>query len=150
MERNKLKNDNKSVSSSINFGTKKKSTQDQYITLKVGMGENQKMIKTSSIILSHAGKNSKISKIGTTEFHMFTSMDSMESKNSSKQNGGIYIDRDPETFEILINYLRNEKKYFPKFRHRRERELFRQELEFWEISYDQEKWSKEDSEYPVE
>ena len=51
---------------------------------------------------------------------------------------------------MLINFLRNEKKYFPKFRHRRERELFRQELEFWEINYDFEKWNREDNEYPVE
>jgi hypothetical protein len=52
-------------------------------------------------------------------------MDSHESKNSITKNGGIFIDRDPKTFEIMINYLRNEKKSFPKFRHRRERELFR-------------------------
>ena len=52
IERNKLKLDSKSVSSSINFGSKKKSSQqDQYITLKVGIGENQKTIKISSMIL---------------------------------------------------------------------------------------------------
>lgn len=127
MERNKLKLETKvSVSSSSNFGGRKKSTQnDQYVTLKVGMGENQKIIKTSPMILGQAGKNSRMAKIGANDFQLFSSMDSLESKSSANKNGGIYIDRDPETFEIMINFLRNEKKYFPKFRHRRERELFR-------------------------
>ena len=49
----------------------------------------------------------------------------------------------------MINYLRNEKKEYPKFIHRRERDQFRQELEYWEIAYNQDKWNLQDHLYPV-
>ena len=65
------------------------------------------------------------------------------------KDNSIYLDRDPVIFEIIINYLRNDKKEYPKFIHRRERDQFRQELEYWEIAYNQDKWNLQDHLYPV-
>ena len=96
-------------------------------------------------MLLNCGKNSKLYKQSQND--QFQSGDSRGTTKT--KDTAIYLDRDPVIFEIIINYLRNDKKEFPKFIHRRERELFRQELEYWEIAYNQEKWNQEDHLYPV-
>lgn len=82
-------------------------------------------------MLLNAGRNSKLYKQSQSD--QFQTSDSRETKKT--KDNSIYLDRDPVIFEIIINYLRNDKKEFPKFIHRREREQFRQELEYWEIAY---------------
>lgn len=50
-----------------------------------------------------------------------------------QENGKIFIDRDGETFQQVVNYLRNNKADLPKFVSMKERKSFFQELEFWHI-----------------
>ena len=45
----------------------------------------------------------------------------------------IFIDRDGKVFELLINYLRNEGRVFPKFTNDHDLKMFVAELEFWQI-----------------
>ena len=46
---------------------------------------------------------------------------------------GIFIDRDPEIFRYLINYLRNERKQKIEFDSKEKKSLFEAELEYWQI-----------------
>ena len=45
----------------------------------------------------------------------------------------VFIDRDGETFEFLINYLRNERKVFPEFEDKNMENHFYKELLYWGI-----------------
>lgn len=55
---------------------------------------------------------------------------------SVKQDGKIFLDRDGETFLSLVNYLRNNRKVFPKFVSKDEEQMFTKELEFWDMKED--------------
>ena len=51
---------------------------------------------------------------------------------------------------MVINYLRNSMLSFPQFIHRRERDLFKQELEFWAIDFNKVAWQHDEKNYKVE
>ena len=62
---------------------------------------------------------------------MFMSGD--QYKPMKREDGKIFIDRDGEIFQQVVNYLRNGKAELPEFYSMKERKAFFQELEFWHI-----------------
>lgn len=48
----------------------------------------------------------------------------------------VFLDRDGKTFEIMLNYLRYDRKLWPDFRSEGEQKLLQQELLFWGIRDD--------------
>ena len=48
----------------------------------------------------------------------------------------VFLDRDGKTFEIMLNYLRYDRKLWPDFRSEVEQKLLQQELLFWGIRDD--------------
>ena len=54
--------------------------------------------------------------------------------NLKKIDGKVFIDRDPETFKMLINYLRNNLVVPPPLKHQNDRIQLNQELEFWGLN----------------
>ena len=55
------------------------------------------------------------------------------------KSGKVYIDRDGNTFLLLVNYLRNERKSIPMFETFTQYCFFEKELEFWGMKYDLER-----------
>ena len=51
-----------------------------------------------------------------------------------ERNGMIFLDRDPETFEFMINYLRNEREIYPVFTDPIQGQMFEKELDFWGVT----------------
>mmetsp|Transcript_36008 Transcript_36008/g.55313 ORF Transcript_36008/g.55313 Transcript_36008/m.55313 type:complete len:96 (+) Transcript_36008:428-715(+) len=45
----------------------------------------------------------------------------------------VCLDRDPKSFEAMVNYLRNKRLEYPKFEDYAEKELFNKELDHWGI-----------------
>jgi len=45
----------------------------------------------------------------------------------------VFLDRDGVTFEILVNYLRNDRKVFPEFTEKNASNMFHKELQYWGI-----------------
>jgi hypothetical protein len=90
------------------------------------------------ILKEQAGENSKL-------WHLvqFKLMENEDMK-------AIEIDMNSEKLGMLFSFLCNKKANFGKFRHRRERECFREELEFWQVPFNKQEWAKEDEFYPVE
>jgi hypothetical protein len=58
------------------------------------------------------------------------------------ENGNVFLDRDGATFLSLINYLRNNRKDFPKFDSVEDENLFINELEFWDFKKDLKNFKK--------
>mmetsp|Transcript_24349 Transcript_24349/g.37690 ORF Transcript_24349/g.37690 Transcript_24349/m.37690 type:complete len:139 (+) Transcript_24349:684-1100(+) len=52
------------------------------------------------------------------------------------QEGPIFLERDGTTFKELLNYLHRDRLNLPMFSTAEELELFRKELEFWELYED--------------
>ena len=50
-----------------------------------------------------------------------------------KIDGEIFIDWDGKTFELLLNYLRNERLIFPEFKDENMQRSFFMELYYWDI-----------------
>lgn len=48
----------------------------------------------------------------------------------------VFIDRDGKTFELLINYLRNDRDVFPEFVDKNTQNMFMKELHYWGIEND--------------
>ena len=46
----------------------------------------------------------------------------------------IFLDRDPKTFEMMLNYLRHERKYIPKKVDEESIRLFELELKHWGVA----------------
>ena len=63
----------------------------------------------------------------------FDSNNISNNTNFNLHNGRIFIDRDGPTFLNVINYLRNGT--FPSFKTDKEKLLFDDELDFWQIPY---------------
>lgn len=59
------------------------------------------------------------------------------------ENGHVFLDRDGATFLSLINYLRNNRKDFPKFDSAEDENLFINELEFWDFKKDLKNYRKQ-------
>ena len=57
--------------------------------------------------------------------------------------GHVFLDRDGATFLSLINYLRNNRKDFPKFDSIEDENLFMSELEFWNFTKDLKEYKKQ-------
>jgi hypothetical protein len=55
----------------------------------------------------------------------------------------VFLDRDGKTFEILLNYLRNDRKIFPDFKEKHEENLFFKELHFWNIDEEHRAWQEQ-------
>ena len=53
-----------------------------------------------------------------------------------KINDEVFIDRDGKTFEMLINYLRNDRDVFPEFVDKNSQNMFMKELHYWGIEND--------------
>ena len=53
-----------------------------------------------------------------------------------KINDEVFIDRDGKTFEMLINYLRNDRDVFPEFVDKNTQNMFMKELHYWGIEND--------------
>lgn len=49
------------------------------------------------------------------------------------EDGSVFIDRDGETFLLVIQYLRDGKRTLPEFRSDREYKMFLRELDYWKI-----------------
>ena len=49
------------------------------------------------------------------------------------EEGEVFLDRDPKTFEMLINYLRSDCRIFPAFETKNEQNMFINELFHWGI-----------------
>ena len=49
-----------------------------------------------------------------------------------RRDGKIFIDRDPEMFKLLVQFLRNDRK-FVELDSKHENELFKNELDYWNI-----------------
>lgn len=62
---------------------------------------------------------------------MFSANDQF--KPMVQEDGKIFLDRNGEVFQHVIDYLRDGKKELPEFRNMRERKQFFKELEFWHI-----------------
>lgn len=50
-----------------------------------------------------------------------------------KVDDEVFLDRDGDTFETLVNYLRNDRKVFPEFTEKNAQNMFYKELQFWGI-----------------
>lgn len=52
----------------------------------------------------------------------------------------IFLDRDGEAFETLVNYLRNDRKVFPEFSDKNSENMFYKELNYWGIDSEHREW----------
>lgn len=52
------------------------------------------------------------------------------------EDGVVFVDRDAYYFEMMVNYLRNYRRFWPQFRSPIEQRMFEQELQFWGIRDD--------------
>jgi hypothetical protein len=52
----------------------------------------------------------------------------------------VFLDRDGRTFESLINYLRTDRRVFPKFDDPERENLFYKELNYWGIDREHKGW----------
>ena len=59
---------------------------------------------------------------------MFSDMHELKTINDE-----VFLDRDGKTFEILINYLRNERRLFPEFNDKNQEKHFFKEMHYWGI-----------------
>lgn len=50
-----------------------------------------------------------------------------------KVDDEVFLDRDGVTFELLVNYLRNDRKVFPEFTDKNAQNMFFKELQHWDI-----------------
>ena len=50
-----------------------------------------------------------------------------------KINEEVFLDRDGQAFQTLVNYLRNERRVFPEFPDKKSEKNFFKELHFWGI-----------------
>ena len=48
-------------------------------------------------------------------------------------DGKVFLDRDGDTFKMVINYLRNDQELIPEFDTKNQEVMFFKELQFWEI-----------------
>ena len=52
----------------------------------------------------------------------------------------IFLDRDGSAFEMLVNYLRNDRKVFPEFNDKNSENMFYKELHYWGIDKEHKEW----------
>ena len=58
------------------------------------------------------------------------------------EEGEVFLDRDPKTFEMLINYLRSDCRIFPAFETKNEQNMFINELFHWGIDPHNRGWQE--------
>lgn len=90
--------------------------------IKMNLGGTKNMASTRRVLCSI--KDSALEK-------MFSGLHQLK-----KTNDHVFIDRDAYYFEMLINYLRNNRRLWPEFRSDGEQRAFEQELAFWGIRDD--------------
>lgn len=54
----------------------------------------------------------------------------------------VFLDRDPKTFDILINYLRSDCRIFPAFENTNDQNMFINELYHWGIDPHNKGWQE--------
>ena len=54
----------------------------------------------------------------------------------------IFLDRDGQAFETLVNYLRNDRKVFPEFNDKNSENMFYKELNYWGIDAEHRDWQE--------
>jgi hypothetical protein len=52
----------------------------------------------------------------------------------------VFLDRDGQTFETLVNYLRNDRKVFPEFTDKNSENMFYKEINYWGIDQHMKTW----------
>jgi hypothetical protein len=52
----------------------------------------------------------------------------------------VFLDRDGQTFETLVNYLRNDRKVFPEFTDKNSENMFYKEINYWGIDAHMKQW----------
>lgn len=60
-----------------------------------------------------------------------------------KVNEEVFLDRDGETFETLVNYLRNDRKVFPEFSDKNSENMFYKEMHYWGIDQHMKNWQEQ-------
>jgi len=55
-------------------------------------------------------------------------------------NGDVFLDRDPRTFEKFVNYLRTDCRIFPTFETMNDQHMFINELHHWGIDPHNRDW----------
>ena len=55
----------------------------------------------------------------------------------------VFLDRDGQTFETLVNYLRNDRKVFPEFTDKNSENMFYKEINYWGIDQHMKTWQEE-------
>ena len=65
---------------------------------------------------------------GSTLAKLFSDMHELK-----KVDEEVFLDRDGQTFETLVNYLRNDRKVFPEFNDKNAENMFYKELHYWGI-----------------
>lgn len=54
----------------------------------------------------------------------------------------IFLDRDGQAFETLVNYLRNDRKVFPEFSDKNSENQFYKEMHYWGIDAEHKDWQE--------
>lgn len=74
---------------------------------------------------------------GSTLAKLFSDMHQLK-----KVNEEVFLDRDGETFETLVNYLRNDRKVFPEFNDKNSENMFYKEMHYWGIDQHMKNWQE--------
>ena len=74
---------------------------------------------------------------GSTLAKLFSDMHELK-----KVNEEVFLDRDGETFETLVNYLRNDRKVFPEFNDKNSENMFYKEMHYWGIDQHMKNWQE--------
>lgn len=74
---------------------------------------------------------------GSTLAKLFSDMHELK-----KVNDEVFLDRDGETFETLVNYLRNDRKVFPEFNDKNSENMFYKEMHYWGIDQHMKNWQE--------
>jgi len=75
---------------------------------------------------------------GSTLAKLFSDMHELK-----KVNDEVFLDRDGETFETLVNYLRNDRKVFPEFNDKNSENMFYKEMHYWGIDQHMKNWQEQ-------
>lgn len=87
--------------------------------LKLNVGGTHHLLSSRKVLCSVPG---------STLEKMFSGLHTLQ-----KIDDQVFIDRDGQTFERMLNYLRNDRKLWPEFKTEGEVQVFQQELKYWGI-----------------
>ena len=104
--------------------------------LSLNVGGTHKIMVSQKVISSVPGSSLQ---------KMFSGMHDLKKVDES-----IFLDRDGNTFQTLVNFLRNDRKIYPEFDNENESRLFAEELNYWGIKDDRQEEKRLETKFPQE